>query len=63
VVLQALIGKDGTVLKVHVLRGHAMLIQAALEAVRQWRFKPYYLNGEPVEADTEINVNFRLQDK
>jgi periplasmic protein TonB len=60
VFLQAIIGKDGTVQNVLVLRGHPMLIQAAVDAVRQWRYKPYYLNGEPVEAETRINVNFTL---
>jgi len=60
VVLQAVIGKDGTVQNLHVLSGHPMLIQAAMDAVRQWRYKPYYLNGEPVEVDTQINVNFTL---
>jgi len=37
-----------------------MLAPAALEAVRQWRYRPYLLNGEPVEVDTQINVNFTL---
>jgi TonB family protein len=61
VIVQAVIGKDGTVQNVHVLKGNAMLIQAAVDAVKQWRFKPYSLNGEPVEAQTEINVNFTLE--
>jgi len=60
VVLQVLIGKDGTVQNLHVLSGHPMLIQAAMDAVRKWRYKPYYLNGEPVEADSQISVNFTL---
>ncbi len=60
VVLQAVIGKDGTVQNLQVLSGHPMLNQAALEAVKQWRYKPYYLNGEPVEVDTQISVNFSL---
>jgi len=60
VVLQAVIGKDGTVQNLHVLTGHPMLTEAAVDAVRQWRYKPYYLNGEPVEVDTQINVNFTL---
>jgi protein TonB len=37
-----------------------MLAQAALDAVKQWRYKPYYLNGEPVDVDTMININFTL---
>ena len=60
VVLQAVIGKDGTVQNLHVSSGHPLLIQSAMDAVRQWRYKPYYLNGEPVEVDTQINVNFTL---
>ena len=43
-----------------VISGHPLLTQAAMDAVRQWRYKPYYVNGEPVEADTQINVNFTL---
>jgi TonB family protein len=61
VVLQALIGKDGSVLNVRVLSGHPMLIQAAVDAAKQWHFNPYYLDGEQVEADTQINVSFTLQ--
>ncbi len=60
VVLQALIGKDGTIQNLHVVSGHPMLTSSALEAVKQWRYKPYYLNGEPVEVETTINVNFTL---
>ncbi len=60
VVLQALIGKDGTIQNLHVVSGHPMLTNAALEAVKEWRYKPYYLNGEPVEVETTINVNFTL---
>ena len=63
VLLQAVIGKDGTVQDVHALSGHPMLTQAAVDAVRKWRYKPYYLNGEPGEAVTEINVKFTLQGK
>ena len=60
VVLQAVIGKDGTIENLRVVSGHPMLTSSALEAVKQWRYKPYYLNGEPVEVDTTINVNFTL---
>jgi protein TonB len=60
VILQALIGKDGSVQNLRVISGHPMLIQAALEAVKQWRYRPYYLSGEPVEVETYINVNFKL---
>lgn len=61
VVLQAVIGKDGTVENLHVESGHPMLAEAAIDAVRQWRYKPYYLNNQPVEVDTEIRVNFTLE--
>jgi len=60
VVLAAIIGKDGTIQNLHVVSGHPMLVQSALDAVRQWRYKPYFLNGEPVEVDTTITVNFSL---
>jgi protein TonB len=60
VVLQAVIGKDGTVQNLHLISGHPMLVQAAMDAVKQWLYKPYYLNGEAVEVDTTINVNFTL---
>jgi len=60
VVLQAVIGKDGTVQDLRVVSGHPMLTGAAIEAVKQWLFRPYYLNGEPVAVDTQINVNFTL---
>ena len=60
VVLQAVIAKDGTIQELQVTSGHPMLIQAAMDAVKQWRYKPYYLNGEPVLVRTTINVNFEL---
>ena len=60
VVLAALIGKDGSIQNLHVVSGHPMLTNAALEAVKEWKYKPYILNGEPVEVDTTINVNFSL---
>jgi TonB family protein len=61
VVLQAVIGKDGSVEELQVFSGHPLLIQAAMDAVKQWRYKPYVLMGEPVEVQTTINVNFTLQ--
>lgn len=60
VVLQANISKSGTIENLHVVQGHPMLAPAAIEAVKQWRYKPYYLNGEPVEVETVITVNFTL---
>jgi protein TonB len=60
VVLQAVIAKDGTIQNLRVVQGHPMLVQSALDAVKQWRYKPYYLNNEPVEVETSITVNFTL---
>src|SRR5271165_4203810 len=58
--LHAIIGKDGTVQQLQVVSGHPLLVQSALDAVRQWRYQPTLLNGEPVEVDTEIDVIFSL---
>ncbi len=58
--LHAIISKDGTVQQLEVLSGHPLLVQAALDAVRQWRYRPTTLNGEPVEVDTTIDVIFSL---
>jgi len=60
VVLQAVIGKDGSIENLRAVSGHPMLIQSAIDAVRQWKYKPYFLNGEPVEVDTQVTVNFTL---
>ena len=60
VVLQAVIAKDGSVAKLSVVSGPSQLTKSAMEAVKQWRYRPFALNGEPVEADTQINVNFKL---
>jgi protein TonB len=58
--LQAVIAKDGTIQELHSLGGPALLIQAAMEAVKTWRYQPTMLNGEPVTVDTTIDVNFTL---
>jgi periplasmic protein TonB len=60
VVLMAVIGKDGTVRDVRVESGLPLLAQAAIDAVKQWRYRPYLLNGEPVEIDSQITINFNL---
>jgi protein TonB len=60
VVLQAVIGKDGTIQNLRAVSGHPMLIQSAIDAVRQWKYKPYFLNGDAVEVDTQVTVNFTL---
>ncbi len=60
VVLQATISKSGSIQNLRVISGPPMLQQAAMDAVRSWRYKPYLLNGEPVEVETTINVVFNL---
>lgn len=60
VVLQALIGRDGGIQDLHVLSGPDILSSAAMEAVKQWRFKPYYQNGLAVETEAHITVNFTI---
>lgn len=60
VVLAAVISKDGTIQNLQLISGHPMLVHAALQAVSQWRYKPYVLNGEPIEVETRITVNFVL---
>lgn len=57
--LHAIIAKDGTIQSLSVTSGHPILAQAALEAVQQWRYRPYLLNGKAVEVETFITVNFR----
>jgi len=60
VVLHAIIDKEGKVAELQVVSGHPLLVQSALDAVRQWRYKPTLLNGDPVEVDTTINVTFTM---
>jgi protein TonB len=60
VVLHAIIDKDGKVAQLEVISGHPLLVQAALDAVKQWRYKPTQLNGDPVEVDTTITVTFTM---
>ena len=62
VVLHATIGKDGMVERLEVVSGPEMLRASAMEAVRQWRYKPYLLGFQPVEVDTVITVNYRIQE-
>ena len=57
--IQASIDKEGSVVNLKVLSGAPVLAHAALEAVRQWRYKPYYLDGQPVEIETQITINFK----
>jgi len=60
VLLQAEISKTGDIQNLHLISGHPMLAPAAIEAVKQWKYKPYLLNGEPVEVETQVQVNFTL---
>jgi periplasmic protein TonB len=60
VILQAEISKDGSIENLRLISGHPMLAPAAIEAVKQWRYKPYMLNGEPVAVETTVMVNFTL---
>jgi protein TonB len=60
--LQAIISKDGTIQDLKVISGHPLLVKAALDAVSRWRYQPTLLNGEPVEVETEIDVNFTLSE-
>jgi len=61
VILHAIISRDGSITALDVVSGQPLLVKAALDAVRQWRYRPTLLNGEPVEVDTTITVIFRLQ--
>jgi protein TonB len=60
VVLAAVINRDGTIEGLRAMSGPAMLVGAAMEAVKQWRYKPYLLNNQPVEVETQISVIFTL---
>jgi TonB family protein len=59
----ATIAKDGTIMNLQVLSGHPLLVQAAVEAVKKWLYKPTMLNGSPVEVITTIDVDFTLPDQ
>jgi periplasmic protein TonB len=60
VVLGVLINKSGDVYDVQLVSGHPMLVPAAIDAVKKWKYQPYLLNGEPVEVETNVQVNFTL---
>ena len=60
VLLRAIISKDGDIKELELLSGHPMLAPAAIEAVRQWHYRPYLLNGEPIEIETTVTVTFQL---
>jgi len=58
--LLATVSKNGDITAVKVLSGDAQLAHSAVEAVKQWKYKPYLLDGEPIEIQTQITVNFKL---
>ena len=60
VVLKAVISREGKIEQVEITSGPGLLALAAKDAVQQWRYRPYLLNGDPVEVETQITVNFVL---
>jgi protein TonB len=62
VILHAIIDKEGYISELQVLAGDDLLAQSALQAVRQWRYKPMLFDGEPAEVDTTITITFSLLD-
>ncbi len=58
--LLATISKTGAISQIKVLSGESTLAKSAVDAVRQWKYRPYLLNGEPVEIETQITINFKL---
>ncbi|HEV2714659.1 MAG TPA: energy transducer TonB [Terriglobales bacterium] len=60
VVLKAIIGKNGDIKELELVSGHPVLAPAAIEAVKEWHYRPYLLNGEPVEVETIVTVNFQI---
>jgi protein TonB len=60
VLLRAIVSKAGEIEDLELVSGHPMLVQAAIDAVKQWRYRPYLLNGNPVEVDTTITVTFQF---
>jgi protein TonB len=60
VVMQAIIGTNGDVTDLRLVSGHPLLAPAAMDAVKQWKYRPYMLNGAPIEVETTITFNFTL---
>jgi protein TonB len=60
VVLRAVISRDGRIENLQVVSGHPLLVKSAEDAVSLWRYRPYYLNNQPVEVETQVTVNFTL---
>ena len=61
VVLTAIIDKEGNIQNLQIVSGHPMLVPAAIEGVKQWRYKPFLLNGQPLEVETAVTVTFSLR--
>jgi protein TonB len=61
--MKAVINQTGDVESVELLSGHPMLVQAALDAVKQWKYRPYLLNGNAVAVETQVTVNFTLSEQ
>jgi protein TonB len=62
VLLRIVIGRDGGVEVLEVESGPPELAEEAVDSVRQWRYRPYLLNGEPVEVETAVTIRFHIQD-
>ena len=60
VVLKAIVSKEGNIKQLELISGHPMLAPAAIEAVQQWHYRPFLLNGEPVEVETQVTVTFLM---
>jgi protein TonB len=60
VVLTAIVSKQGDITELELVSGHPMLAPAAIEAVKQWHYRPFLLNGEPIEVETQVTVKFRI---
>ena len=60
VVLEAIVSENGRLENIKAVSGHSLLARAAIDAVRQWRYRPYLLNGKPVRMQTKITVNFKM---
>ena len=60
VVLRAMISREGRIENLQVVSGPPLLVKSAIDAVLQWRYRPYYLNNEPVEVETQVTLTFTL---
>ena len=62
VMLKMLVAHDGTVADLEVITGDPLLVYSAMDAVRQWKYKPFLLNGQSVEVETQVHVTYTLMD-